>query len=118
MGGGTGNECPKWGSCNGCLPVKKWLGSRKSIGGVQDINGGWPGNQWLGHSCSAGGDRWTGDSGEASSERSMCRALGREGEDMAGEAEWTDCRKEMASGGRESLTERESERTIVEQRGM
>ena len=102
----------------------QWLPASEEMVGVKEINWwcprhqwGGPGNQWLGHSCSTGGDRSTGDSGEASSERSMCRAMGREGEDMAGEAEWTDCRKEMARGG-ESETERESERTIGKKRGM
>ena len=39
------------------------------------------------------------DRGEAASERSMGRGLGREREDVAGEAEWTECRKEMERGG-------------------
>ena len=55
------------------------------------------------------------DREEASSERSMCRAVGREHENIAGKAEWTEARKEL-EGGIES--ERERERTIAKKRGM
>ena len=37
---------------------------------------------------------------------------------MAGEAEWTECRKEMERGGIESERERERERTIAKKTGM
>ena len=51
--------------------------------GVQEINGGGPGEQWLGPAVRPGGIGV--DRGEATSERSMGRALGREREDMEGE---------------------------------
>ena len=82
--------------------------------GVKEINGRGPGQQWwgprkaiAGPGCSAGGDRC--GQGEAASERSMCRGLGREREDMAGEAEWTECRKEIERGGIDSEREREND---------
>ena len=49
------------------------------------------------------------DREETTSERSMCRAVGREHENIAGEAEWTECRKEL-EGGIESERETENDR--------
>jgi len=98
---------------NGWGPGNQWLRPRKQMVGVKEvngcgvreINGGGTGNHWLWPSCLAGGGEV--DRGEAASERSMCRALGRERDDMAGKAECNGVPERDGEGGRESERERE-----------
>ena len=100
----------------------KVLGSRTSIGGVHKSSMGVWGarNQCRGHSCSAGADRPTGDSGEAASERYICRDLARGGRGCAGRGGMDRLPEIECEGGGERAREREreSERTIGEKRGM
>ncbi len=65
------------GEINGCGPGKKWLGPRKAMGGVQESNGEDPGNKGVGPSCSAVGI------GRQGTVRDQCGELWGEGEDKA-----------------------------------
>ena len=100
---------------NGWGPGNQWLRPREPMLGVKEINGRGPGQQWwgprkaiAGPGCSAGGDRC--GQGEAASERSMCRGLGREREDMAGERSGRTSLERDGEGGIECERENDKEK--------
>ena len=100
---------------NGWGPGNQWLRPRKPMVGVKEMNGRGPGQQWwgprkaiAGPGCSAGGDRC--GQGEAASERSMCKGLGREREEMAGERSARTSLERDGEGGIECERENDSEK--------